>query len=692
MMDADVLLKRIILPMCFPWCHKSTLAVKNMARDIDELPGILNAGHTQNGEGSMFNGKPRTSKDEEPEVQEYITVSRLNDPGVLNLKKQPPPPSVVHGIEKEQTSTFTSSVGEFKLSSFRESLSEHQRRCRTSSETEVKHVSFRFGGSSSRGTIFPESLSGQNRTLLLEASMSEDLHRGKRIQIAKANEIARELGSYDFRFGLPEWSSAVNSSRVRSGRTRIIWSSKQIGGQRPICRSLLTGQTLENGAQKRPLNVRVCIKLNGKRLCVENPDMLVDGTRQEDLSHNLSNEGIEKALFHATETNSKPPSRSMVMQREPNYNQSGSALHSAHETKVVPRTMEKLLLPKKRTPTRIVVGVEQNGTLESRESPPKVLEIKPPCIACIRTEDGVIRTVCSVPGRISNKGTSSGSGEGSSPGTFTVEATEILRDMADRSMACAVCWSPNVEKEDLYLCSVCGLQVHIGCHPGDSRNYDHTWKCNFCKSYPSSSGSGKLNGSQPPRRCEMCPIIGGALSFREGTGWCHDVCHAWCNSSVGGGGELGQCSICSGTGRKVVRCAARGCSVQFHPMCAVLVSQAAHMLKLPQQSWNASAPMADSGQSSHASSHVVISEGLDTVQGSSSCDYVTQQVKEADALLSMQYDLIASRVGVPGHDRKYLLYLGFCGIHNRRRLPEFYGLPPGGAFYDDAFRIPPLRS
>lgn len=72
-------------------------------------------------------------------------------------------------------------------------------------------------------------------------------------------------------------------------------------------------------------------------------------------------------------------------------------------------------------------------------------------------------------------------------------------------------------------------------------------------------------------------------------------------------------------------------------------------------------------------------------------DSVTDLVKGEDALQSMQYNLVATEVRVEGQKGTYLVHLGFCGIHNRHRLPEFYGLFPGGSFYDEATRIPPLR-
>ena len=71
-----------------------------------------------------------------------------------------------------------------------------------------------------------------------------------------------------------------------------------------------------------------------------------------------------------------------------------------------------------------------------------------------------------------------------------------------------------------------------------------------------------------------------------------------------------------------------------------------------------------------------------------------KDIKDEDSFLCTQYTLSTSSVTVKSEKGKdnttHLVRLAFCGIHNSNRLPEFYGLNPGGMHYENAFSVPIL--
>ena len=80
---------------------------------------------------------------------------------------------------------------------------------------------------------------------------------------------AHELGAYNIRPVPPEALALNDTScknRIFVGRSRIIWSEKDDArsiSQRVPYRSLLTGDRLEGSSAKRPIQVKVAIRING---------------------------------------------------------------------------------------------------------------------------------------------------------------------------------------------------------------------------------------------------------------------------------------------------------------------------------------------------------------------------------------------------------------------------------------------
>jgi hypothetical protein len=92
----------------------------------------------------------------------------------------------------------------------------------------------------------------------------------------------------------------------------------------------------------------------------------------------------------------------------------------------------------------------------------------------------------------------------------------------------------------------------------------------------------------------------------------------------------------------LIRCAAVGCSVWFHPMCAVLSSK----LTMKSQS-----------QPPKKGQNEEIEDALRT-----------------DRDLSKEYSLKTTEVRKQG--KSFAIHIGFCGLHHQNREASFYGCSP----------------
>ena len=167
--------------------------------------------------------------------------------------------------------------------------------------------------------------------------------------------------------------------------------------------------------------------------------------------------------------------------------------------------------------------------------------------------------------------------------------------------------------------------------------------------------------------------------------WTHDICRTWCQRTVSSltsskdlcertpAGTLTSledrialptpvCSLCGmgkihneGTENEEViqeingkipglmRCAAVGCSVWFHPMCAVLSSK---LTVNPQN------------QSPRKCQNEEIENAL-----------------SLDRKLSKEFTLEKVKVSKKG--KSFVIPIGFCGLHNQKREASLYGYSPG---------------
>ena len=665
MTDADRVLEKMIIPMSLPWTHLILNETRPVPRDIDELPAILSEG--KRSEGTMYEKINKTHQIS-ADHRFRLICSRQPDPGVVQIKRFRQPSSVfLDDIDERRTcpkqESTPKSAKELKVAMFEEAISSKRRKLDiTSKPVQVKHISFRLGSTSSRAQIIQTDSTSANAPMLLQATFPDDLQKGQRVPFDQGQVIARQLGSYDVRFGLPKPSS--QSSRVRSGRTRLVWSSKHIGGTRPVHHSILTGMPMDTNDHKRPLSTTVSIKLGGRVVRCNNPRSNRSATKQ----YEYTEQEIENAFSAAFDEDDEVDS----------CGNSSALKYLEGRTDEVPTvpTPQCSLDPITVTRNRQNSSLEEppmrmSYTMTSIGDEKSSIYISPPELFSLPTEDGVVRTVCIKPGSLysETKGPN-----GLSTKTPRIEASTFLSEMAARALSCAVCWGSNEQKEDIVRCSSCDFRAHASCHPGNKRQKfkaDRTWKCNSCKNYYSTNKKDtKKNDdtmdsemsdspSAETKQCQLCNVEGGAIS-KFSTGWTHDVCHTWCPS-----GSQGQCDLCSETGKLVVRCAARGCSVKFHPMCAVVASRAAQ----------------------HRQS---------TERFSSQCEQGDgeKDIKDEDSFLCTQYTLSTSSVTVKNEKGKdnttHLVRLAFCGIHNSNRLPEFYGLNPGGMHYENAFSVPIL--
>ena len=726
--------------MALPWLHSVVPVARNIPCDIDDLIPVLSAddglytpfengplGYGRFDVGQLRRGKSNLSlantsdsvcsasrRSDDPGVVELSTISLPPNPqhedasldlAVSSIKPYhgltalPVPIKPYHGLTALPVPDLQlvegNNPGEVSLQCFENAFQRKTRRVRQSRRYARKqYVSVKINSSSSRATIF--SNDEKEHARLLEATLPLEVQNGRFLSASKAQGIAEKLGSYNWRHGLgPNNHSGKNSNRVSVGRTRLMWTEKSPSEQpqRVYFTSVLSGEKLESGTQKRPREIKVGIRLNGK---------LWPGEKKDCPSHAsdiLVNQSRIGSLLGHREGESHPGTNPLLQ----------CSLDSS-------MLVQSLLENSEDSRTEKITDGKRGDTPSSSK-----VFLKHPQIDCIPDTDGLIRTICTSPGSIS-----------------TSSIHEILNNAAQRKRLCTVCWSAkNDESFDADKCSECGVLAHRKCclNPGlGGRSWanpnPNPWKCASCykmqgksesESLGSTSSSGK--GSKPKRRsrpppwlqdsqiaslgskrpdaangstlherkCDLCPYSGGAMSPIRKKGqvvWVHEVCRIWACRNGGGhlldtdrfGCQDSQiCALCGleddgarslfRTGAScLIKCASARCQVYFHPMCALLSSK--------------------------------LSKGRSKEKISSQEDAPLQAAKSGDLELCSQYSLTflrckgeeGARGEDPGETYSQTIPVGLCGIHNPRREPTFYGLYPGGKFLDPKLlRIPAVK-
>jgi hypothetical protein len=671
--DASNITQKVLQPMSLPWTHKVKPVARNIPCDIDEMIDILTADdglHTPYENGNFGFGQFETGR--RIAGQSIVSLAnssesfrsatrRSSDPGIIDYSttmlpstSYPPEDFSVTG-----SSPLISSVeahnsdddlikGDTLLRCFEATQALKKRKIEQARGcTKQFKISVKVNSSSSRSSIFTKnSLECQQdednidelSPDLLEAVLPIEVENGRKLSKTKAKLATEELGSYNGPVPTSVGSGKNANSRTSVGRTRLIWTSNKGPSdqpQRAVVTSLITGHQIENGGHKRPRNIRLRIKVDDK-IC-----------RREE-----------------------------VCSKDTLLN-SGTKLQATLDCDELIRTLFDVKSDSINFPTS--------------------KDFVPPVIECVPDSSGPIHIVCTVPGIIKQS-----------------SVNPILKLAAvKRSIPCCmVCWRSTEGGLEVKECAGCGLQVHIQCCLDTGLEIQNEWKCSVCcqqdkdqsatmmiikkskrKSKPSSrlkdpqfesmSSPQRINNStaiQNEIKCDICHLSGGAMSQIISDGeqiWIHETCRIWT------GGERTSthctknqlCALCgtnntlstasrfrrdihpdqplrkSCSSRCLVKCAAAGCHISVHPMCALVSS-------LSSQS------IIESRQKEH---------GIQTENS-------LEKAKKRDIEICTQYTLTFASVrgSVSGVRCPVYLPVIFCGMHHPARERSFYGLYPGG--------------
>ncbi len=521
---------------------------------------------------------------------------------------------------------------------------EQARSCVTSLEISVK-----VDSSSSRSSIFATRISKVNShssPIVLDAILPIEVENGQRVSKTRAKIEAERLGSYDIRHGQPPLSSGKNLCRIPAGRTRLVWTRKGFLDQRDAYTSLITGRRLENGAVKRPRNIQVCVRVNGE-------------------------------IFHGPKT-------------------------TDHETAAIMKSQASLHCD------RLLRNI-----LDGRSDKTNLPFFIPPSIECIPDNTGSIHVVCTSPGSIlqssikpilelagkNSKRRCTVCWRSTDGGCEVKECAKCgllahIECCLDAGELRVVPLARDQGRKEEWMCNVCCYHSENDSHVNEaegvpqqvqsikksrriSRPPSKLTDANF-DSMKSENVDYSTVAAEKEMKCSICRLSGGAMSciFAEGDEhWVHETCRIWTGlQRYSSGSGNPQCILCSATGESekpskkkissqcVVKCAAPGCHLSVHPMCA-LASTLASKFRNKEISDEKS-------------------------------DYVTcndmQTGKSMDEELCSQYTLtFASVRGLahsfgkdPGARCATTLPIIFCGIHNPARDESFGGLYPGGKFID----------
>ena len=654
MRDASQILTHLVMPMSLPWTHQ-VAAYRVISRDIDDLEGIIDC-------EEEFPGEDRMGELGEVQCctlpQHHVVSARRSsqDPGIIDFVRFRIPRSMEPAIDPIPGDYSVGYPTEIEgVLSFPEAIQRRKRRrvSMVEERTERFTISICFGGTSSRSTLQPTELSSGEPFVLL-AKLPNEISGGRRMDASRALDVAAHLGSYDHRHGLPRLSDSTK--RVRTGRTRTIWSSKESLSQRPLHKSLLTGCFIDHGQHRRPSDVKVFIRLNGQLLTIDkkNAKKAFDGSDSDDeWAGAYSNHAIESAFQFADEETINKETQHENLQCSFD---SASYLDSIRKRNTVS--------------SQFVKRIREPYFVQVMDKDRLWINIRPPALWSHPCEDGVFQVVCSEAGEINGIQYASSFSAGRSAGQNYPWATAIFLDaMAKQHQACCICWSGSEtdDERDIIICTSCQVRVHPRCYSG-KKTFDPQWLCDSCRDYqehanalPASLTSLNVRWA---RKCSLCDQFGSALILLDSLGsntftasWVHVHCRTWeCAKAF----EEGQCVLCSRTSQYLVRCAATGCSLKFHPMCAVVASHAA--------------------ASGRAADHTFLAGEIESEE-------------DRDIFLSTQYCQEVATVSFgKKKSKKRSIPIAYCGLHNPRRAPDRYGLLPGAIHFKDAVRLPLHRN
>jgi hypothetical protein len=758
----------ILQPMAFPWQHP-VAPVRNTPCDIDEMPEVLTAEDGSHapfrngplGFGRFDVGQLRRGASTAQLINSHHMVCsaarRSDDPGVIEFSAMTSPPicpgdlsSDFENKEREinralnrlphvnsamQTLQDDGSAtrGELSVRCFEQVQRIKRRKVEQSRACKhARHISVKVNSSSSRSSLYSSvpidgsSCDPKRDPLLLAATLPSEVQNGRFLSTTRAASIAQKLGTYNCRHGLGATNpSGKNINRITVGRTRLVWTEKSPSDQpqRVFFTSLLTGDRIEGGAQKRPREIRVGIKVNGHLLKEGPTAKQIPDFPGRSLSN--TNDDIDGAFDSTFGESYTVDSRLQC------------ALNSGQLLRNLSRVTKQANV----------------YSFHIANDPSLVLSHEPPHIECVPDNNGLLSVLCSKPGTIS----------------LTGSIHDFLNDAArGESSMCSVCWS-TTSIDLVHVCQTCGVSVHLGCcsdtgekgaidSNGKTKTEGFRWTCPVCYKFGDRTGqesnprnrTSKRESRLPSRlkdshvealgptrtestsaldqgmKCALCPYSGGAMSSFKKDGetiWIHEVCRIWsgevaaskssCTFDLVDTPTSQVCALCSkgGSGcsleeddrrspvsgktigswalnrtrtcEALVKCAAARCQVKFHPMCAIIVS------KLRDESVDLESggviKTGEAGGGGNSAMSLVAEDSVDYAQTEDS-----QFCKEY-SLTALNCLSIEGRMGKDPGDKCFnLLPVAFCGIHNPKREPSLYGMYPGGINLDSkSMRIPP---
>ena len=612
--DADALLERLVLPMSFPWAQSREEELEQVfARDIDEMNGILLSGDPQMSTPStLYN-----------EVSTQQSTSRSADPGVVDYEVVYPATSLGHLQPPSQVTSVSISdptlAGELYLRMFHNILATRQHQSALEGLRTRRFVSLNMASTSSRAKILCVHEKDHN-PLLLSAILPSEVQYGTRTSRDEAGKLAEELGSYDCRYGRP--NETDDKDFCHAGRN---WSKK--ASHVPALVSLLTGEQMVSGVWRRPRDVRVGIKINGVLLSTKSSSSAMEILQDNhpNVYANLVDDAIEEACARAPR-----PADGLSQCRLDVDALLGLSLASSHNRKGTQNL----------DPGNLSASVKYLGMR-------LVLLVSPPVIDCFPVEGGILYTTCTVPGSMA----------------LECDISSVLDVTSSEQNICSICWNISSgvrEENDTCVCAGCGLVVHCQCYGCSSVDRREQWRCDACLDCISDEKADITDMSDLKHlrwgiSCAVCGDQGSSLVRQVDGTFVHNVCSLWRQPTSS---EVARaCALCGKYSQALIRCAAKNCLVEFHPLCALIMSNAADLHRLAMKT----------------------SPTLNTLS-----------TAQEDMFLCLQFRLARLSVGSRASHGVETVPVAFCGLHNCDRRDDFYALPPGGKYLEGSMRIPPI--
>jgi hypothetical protein len=770
MQDANLVLEKLLLPISFPWSQTKAILYKPLPRDIDDMSIIMNGDE----EYSLPEMNRETySAMDCVQVPKSIPLSskRCDDPGVVELLTYVRPTTSqsrrMQGPTRLRDLPIEDPMiqGELSLRMYNEVVTRKRRREEfETAHTSRKLISFRVGSTSSRSTIF--DLSDESSIpLLLQATYPKQIQDGVKRFGEEAYDEGINLGSYNSR-PLPSLEAVISDptskNRFVVGRTRLVWSEReqsQSKSQRSPYFSILTGLRLDSNNLKRPLSVKVGIRINGVLIAScrsQGTPLLASGTKASEPNFCHSTKSVHDALDVACrevpkQTESVKQQASIAPQDfyQCSINVSKYVNEIIQNNKTVENNGQRFIgnigqirkpisirrqlvmfqsLPSKTNAAnkfyRICNENEVIGTVSELLPQQKEvlykgetfllesllnlnLDVVPPRLDCLPTEDGRIHVTCTMPGKITystkteTDKLSTTNRNGNTNRGISTSISLLLNLLAAETDRCASCWN---YKPLNNICSNCKYTSDT-IFPSD---YTNKWIHNVGKQWSDIDAAA-------PFEIYSYDTIGSMTSN------CYidkSCCHLCSKGTVG--------SI------NVVSCPAEGCNVRFHPVCAILVSAASEV-----QFTNNHNRTSDSDHSCFTQRKSYIDDDVflctqynqsmiqtSFIRASNSTIHIknTKTFKLPEKVNGLQKRSLRINIknGTPEtttsrrattsnhlttatiHPRRMAtdttsmqsiaLPIVFCPYHNPKRSKEYYGFYPNGCYINhDTIRIPPAR-